>query len=51
MRSQYSHRYYRREPYWTFWKVVLAGWLIRYPKLVWAPVGFLLVVIYNAVTK
>jgi hypothetical protein len=19
-------------PYWNFWKVVLAGWLIRYPK-------------------
>jgi len=19
-------------PYWNFWKVVLAGWLIRHPK-------------------
>ena len=19
------------EPYWNFWKVVLAGWLIKYP--------------------
>jgi hypothetical protein len=19
-------------PYWNFWKVILAGWIIRYPK-------------------
>jgi hypothetical protein len=39
-------------PYWNFWKVVFAGWLIRYPKtymkLIGLPIGFLLVMIYNA---
>ena len=23
----------RRGIYWTFWKVVIAGWMIRYPRL------------------
>ena len=42
----------RRSPYWNFWKVVLAGWMIRYPKqTVFIPVGFLLVLIYNAVAR
>ena len=22
-----------REPYWNFWKVIFAGWLIRYPMI------------------
>jgi len=39
-------------PYWNFWKVVFAGWLIRYPKtfmkLIGLPIGFILVMIYNA---
>jgi hypothetical protein len=43
----------RRNLYWTFWKVVFAGWLIRYPKtmgkIVLLPLGFLVVLIYNAV--
>ena len=42
----------RSKPYWNFWKVVFAGWLIRYPKtylkLIGLPIGFLLVMIYNA---
>jgi hypothetical protein len=42
-------KYRRRSPYWNFWKVVLAGWMIRYPKqMIFIPVGFLLVMIYNA---
>ena len=45
----------RREPYWNFWKVVFAGWLIRYPgktlRIIGVPLGFLIVMIYNAVTK
>jgi hypothetical protein len=39
-------------PYWNFWKVVFAGWLIRYPKtfakLIGIPIGFILVMLYNA---
>jgi hypothetical protein len=45
----------RRAPYWNFWKVVFAGWLIRYPKsmgrIVLVPLGFLIVLIYNAITN
>ncbi len=45
----------RRAPYWNFWKVVLAGWLIRYPgkifQYIGVPLGIVLVVIYNAATK
>jgi hypothetical protein len=42
----------RRSPYWNFFRVVLAGWMIRYPKqTVFIPLGFLLVLIYNAVVK
>jgi hypothetical protein len=41
----------RRAPYWNFWRVVLAGWIIRYPKIVWVPIGFLIVLIYNAVVN
>jgi hypothetical protein len=44
-----------KTPYWNFWKVVFAGWLIRYPKqtfrVIGIPIGFLLVMIYNALTK
>ena len=42
-------RTYRRSVYWTFWKVVIAGWLIRYPKLFFVPLGFALVLIYHAI--
>jgi hypothetical protein len=46
------YRNYRRSPYWNFFRVVLAGWMIRYPKqTVLIPLGFLLVLIYNAVVK
>tara|TARA_Y100001938_G_scaffold72341_1_gene100401 strand:+ start:343 stop:474 length:132 start_codon:yes stop_codon:yes gene_type:complete len=37
----------RRRNNWPFWKVVLAGWIIRYPKVVFVPIGFVLVLIYN----
>jgi hypothetical protein len=49
------HRNYQRRPYWNFWKVVFAGWLIRYPgkmlRIFGVPLGFLIVLIYNAMTK
>jgi hypothetical protein len=45
----------RRTPYWNFYRAVLAGWLIRYPKqtfrVIGVPLGILIVLIYNAVTK
>jgi hypothetical protein len=45
----------RRNPYWNFWRVVLAGWTIRYPKtmgrIVLVPLGFLIAMIYNAVVN
>lgn len=44
-----------KPPYWNFWRVVFAGWLIRYPgkvfRILGVPLGILLVAIYNAVTK
>jgi len=45
------HRYMQRRPYWNFWKVVLAGWMIRYPRPFFVSLGFCIAVIYNAVTK
>jgi len=45
----------RRTPYWNFWRVVLAGWWIRYPKTmfmaVFTPIGLLAALIYNAVAN
>jgi hypothetical protein len=45
----------RRTPYWNFGKVVLAGWMIRYPKtmgrIIFIPLGFLIILIYNAVVN
>ena len=29
----------KMEPYWNFWKVVFAGWLIRYPKQILKGIG------------
>jgi hypothetical protein len=49
-----THKTYfrKRSPYWNFFRVVLAGWMIKYPKqTVFVPLGFLLVLIYNAVVK
>ena len=44
-----------RTPYWNFWKVIFAGWLIRYPgkmfRFIGIPLGILIVMIYNALTK
>jgi hypothetical protein len=43
----------RSKPYWNFWKVVFAGWLIRYPgkmfRIIGIPLGILIVMLYNAV--
>jgi hypothetical protein len=45
----------RRTPYWNFWRVILAGWIIRYPKtmgrIVLIPLGVFVVLIYNALVK
>jgi hypothetical protein len=45
-------RYYQKTPYWNFYRVILAGWIIRYPKtmsrVILLPLGFLIVLIYNA---
>jgi len=42
-----------RTPYWNFWRVVLAGWAIKYPKtmggIILLPLGILIVLIYNAI--
>jgi len=44
-----------KTPYWNFWRVVFAGWFIRHPgkmfRIIGIPIGILLVMIYNAVTK
>jgi len=51
----YPRRYSSKTPYWNFWKVIFAGWLIRYPgkvfKWIGVPLGILLIMIYNAITK
>jgi hypothetical protein len=45
----------KNEPYWNFWKVVFAGWLIRYPgkvfTIIGVPIGFLIVMIYHAIVN
>ena len=45
----------KQKPYWNFYRVVFAGWCIRYPgkmiRILGVPLGFLLVMIYNAVTR
>lgn len=44
-----------KSPYWNFWKVVFAGWMIRYPgnifRIIGVPLGILIVMIYNAMGK
>jgi hypothetical protein len=46
---------HHRNPYWNFWRVILAGWIIRYPKtmsrVILVPLGFLIVLIYNAIVN
>lgn len=43
-----------REPYWNFWRVVLAGWLIRHPSSVFRitciSLGIMIVWIYKVLT-
>jgi len=45
----------KKQPYWNFWRVVFAGWLIRYPGKFIRPlgilVGFFLVWIYKALVN
>jgi hypothetical protein len=42
-------------PYWNFWRVILAGWIIKYPKtvgkIIFIPLGILISLIYNAIVK
>jgi hypothetical protein len=46
---------YSKTPYWNFYRVVFAGWLIRYPKqtirIIGIPIGIIIAIIYNAATK
>jgi len=48
-----SHKtpFRKRIPYWNFWRVILAGWIIKYPKIVWIPIVFSVILIYNAIVK
>ena len=45
----------KSRPYWNFWKVIFAGWLIRHPtkcfKIIGVPLGILIVMIYNAIVN
>jgi hypothetical protein len=42
-------------PYWNFWRVILAGWIIRYPKqmsrIALTSLGILISLIYNAMVN
>jgi len=48
-----------KRPYWNFWKVVFAGWLIQYPRRFFAVfrfpffllTGIGIVAIYNMLTS
>lgn len=33
------------EPYWNFWKVVLAGWLIKYPGKIFSGIFWCLLLL------
>jgi hypothetical protein len=48
-----SHKtpFRKRIPYWNFWRVILAGWIIKCPKIVWIPIVFSVILIYNAIVK
>jgi hypothetical protein len=43
----------KNAPYWNFWRVIFAGWIIRYPgtffKIIGVPFGIMIVLIYNSV--
>ena len=51
MSLQNPRVYSYRRPYWNFWKVLLVGWMIRYPRPFFVALGFCIAVIYNAVVK
>ncbi len=44
-----------REPYWNFWRVVFAGWFIRYPSTVFritcVSLGIMIVWIHSILTS
>ena len=46
---------YLREPYWNFWRVVFAGWFIRYPgtvlRITCIPLGIMVVWIHKILTS
>jgi len=50
-RRMHRTRERKNKPYWNFFRVVLAGWMIRYPRPFFVTLGIVLVTIYNAVTK
>jgi hypothetical protein len=41
----------KNRPYWNFWRVILAGWVIRYPRTVFRvtciPIGIMIILIYK----
>ena len=39
----YKKRPHKEDPYWNFWKVVFAGWLIRYPIQILKGIGTVVV--------
>jgi hypothetical protein len=41
----------KNKPYWNFFRVVLAGWMIRYPRPFFVTLGIVTVTIYNAIVK
>ena len=38
-------KYSAPKPYWNFWKVVLAGWLIKYPGKIFSGIFWTLLVL------
>jgi len=49
----YSSKIRCKIPYWNFWRVIFAGWIVRYPgtffKIIGVPLGIMIVLIYNSV--
>jgi len=39
----------KRKPYWSFWKVIFAGWIIRYPEKVFNVFRFPLMVLFGSI--
>ena len=40
-----------QKPYWNMWRVIFVGLVIRNPKVLLVPLGFLLAVLYNLLTN